>query len=435
MMPEERIYLLATRFFEGSITEQEQHELAGWIEQSDNDAALADLLARAWETYRPTAELMALADTRLKGMPQKWYIVPATQQPAAGPDTAGAASVPVIALPVTRNISRKTNKWWWAAAAVLFLLLAGAATWLFLPPGKSSESPTAKNNIVPPGGNKAILTLADGSNIVLDSIGNGQLAAQGNVQILKQGDMVSYVFKQDEDNLQSHLYFNTIATPPGGEYRIVLPDGSKVWLNAASSIRFPARFAAHERRVAVTGECYFEVAAVNNRSGQKLPFIVSVHAGDYAAVEGNMADITVLGTQFNVNAYANEPLVKATLVEGRIRMALPDNTDAVELQPGAQARLQPGAGKITIDRNADLEEVLAWRNGVFSFSNADIPTVMRQLQRWYDVSVVYNGDLPDARFEGTIPRNSNLEEVLDIIRQTNPNIHVKLEGRKIRVTP
>lgn len=203
--------------------------------------------------------------------------------------------------------------------------------------------------------------------------------------------------------------FNTMRTPRGGEYRLQLPDGSKVWLNAASSITYPNIFTGDTRSVEITGEAYFEVAKDAAR-----PFKVQA---------GNMK-VEVLGTHFNINAYPGEPVIKTTLLEGAVRIQ-----DAV-LKPGQQASLA-ATGQFRVEDDVETEEVMAWKNGFFQFNDADMPTVMRQLENWYDITVAYEGRVPKRSFGGAIQRSLPLSKVLDILEENN--VRFKIEGRNITV--
>ena len=291
--------------------------------------------------------------------------------------------------------------------SIYFSLRSSEQSALAVVPEKKVE------NDVLPGGNKAILTLSDGYVISLDDAKNGQLAQQGNVQIAKLGNgQVAYSVIEGK---QSEVVFNTLTTPRGGQFRLTLPDGSQVWLNSASSVKYPTAFIDRQRKVEISGEAYFEIA--HNPS---KPFIVSV----------NGMNVKVLGTHFNINAYDDEASVKTTLLEGSVSL---NKADVVAtLTPGQQAQLG-NSGKIKVIDNVDIDQVVAWKNGYFSFNRADLQTVMRQIARWYDVDISYEGKIPERQFGGKIDRNSNASEVLKILRETKVNF--RIEGKKIIVTP
>jgi transmembrane sensor len=321
-----------------------------------------------------------------------------------------------------------------AAAAIVILFIGGAA---FLWMNRSEKVETAKQSSqpvkdVPPGGNKAVLTLANGSTIVLDDAANGDLAREGNVQVTKlsNGQLVYKVITKEN----APVTYNTLSTPRGGQYQLVLPDGSKVWLNAASSIRFPTAFTGTERKVEITGEAYFEVAKLTLRSGQKMPFRVSIAPAPSGASRG---EVEVLGTHFNVNAYDDEDVIKTTLLEGKVKIVNRVSAigKSVILKPGEQASISQASSqsnKIPV-QTVDLEVVMAWKNGLFHFENADIKTVMRQLSRWYDVEVEYKTTaLQMEPLFMEIPRNKNLSDVLKVISLA-AGVQVKMEGKKIIV--
>ena len=305
------------------------------------------------------------------------------------------------------------------AAAAVILITLGAAAFLYLK--NTSETTLAKTdnkqliNDVAPGGNKAVLTLADGSEIILDNAQNGALSQQGNTKILKL-DAGQLSYTTDGTKTNGEVLYNTIATPRGGQYQIILPDGSTVWLNAASSLRFPTAFVGKQRTVELTGEAYFEVTKKTS-----MPFNVKV----------NDMDVQVLGTHFNVMAYTEEDAVRTTLLEGAVKVT--KGAAVGLLKPGQQAKLNKTAGNIKISE-ADVEEVMAWKNGLFLFNNEGIKTIMRQISRWYDVDISFEGNIPDKNFTGQISRNNNLSQVLKMLELTK-EAHFKITGKKIAVMP
>lgn len=307
----------------------------------------------------------------------------------------------------------------WRAAAAIVLLLS-AVSYFYLKQfeqkpiattadQKVNEKPAFKNDI-PPGGNKALLTLVDGTQIILDSVKNGVLASQGNTKILKlnSGQLVYQPRGQNEKAV-----INTISTPRGGQYQITLEDGSNVWLNAASSLKFPSTFTGNERTVELTGEGYFEVA-----KNASKPFRVKL----------NDATIEVLGTHFNINSYNDEESVKTTLLEGSVKVIKGNTT--LMLNPGQQAQII-NTGKIVLNKDVDITEVMAWKDGFFEFENMELPAIMRQVARWYNVSVSFPKVKTKERFGGRISRNLSLSNVLHLL-ETN-NIHFKLEGSNITI--
>jgi len=304
-----------------------------------------------------------------------------------------------------------------AVAASITLMLATGAYFLFMNKPKQiakTETQQRFKNDVAPGGNKAILTLSNGTQIILDSAANGTLSQQGNSKVIKlDSGQLKYEASGSSPLGEAGVGLNTITTPKGGQYQIVLADGSKVWLNAASSITYPTAFTGAERKITMTGEAYFEVA-----HNAAKPFIVSKNA----------VSVQVLGTHFNVNAYDDEAEIKVTLLEGSVKATSSNNS--IIIKPGEQAVLTAGEIKAM---SVDLDEVMAWKNGIFNFNREDITGIMRQLSRWYDAEIIYQGDKSEDLFSGIIKRNNNISQVLKMLEQTN-RIHFKIEDRKIVVT-
>jgi ferric-dicitrate binding protein FerR (iron transport regulator) len=331
------------------------------------------------------------------------------------------------------------RKFWWAAA--VFVLLAGGAYFFFLNNKPKKEIEVAKTktqpNDVAPGGNKAVLTLANGTTINLDDVSNGMVAQQGNAKVVKSGDgQLVYDAKaltSPERSRMDHspLSYNTLSTPKGGQYQLVLPDGSKVWLNAASSIRYPTAFTGSERRVEITGEAYFEVSKVLDSRGQNISFAVDILPSTGGTGGGR---VEVLGTHFNINAYDDEEAMKTTLLEGKVKVssAIGNERSAI-LKPGEQAVQTRAHSRFTIDHSPDLDQVMAWKNGLFHFEHADLKTVMRQLARWYDVDIIYKNPAQksDPLFID-MSRNANLSDVLKAL-EVSGSARFSIEGKKIIV--
>jgi len=279
---------------------------------------------------------------------------------------------------------------------------------------------TRFTQLIHPGRDKATLTLSNGSKIFLDDAKQGQIARQSNISITKTtGNQLVYLITGDQtdagNNQNANQLQNTISTPNGGQYRLVLPDGTHVMLNAASSLTYPVSFQGSERLVKLTGEAYFEV--IENK---KMPFRVS--SGGQTVED--------LGTHFNINAYNDENVIKTTLLEGAIRVSL--GSDFIQMVPGQQSIASyGGTGKITT-RIVDVDKETAWKDGLFSFQNDDLKTVMRQVARWYDVKVVYADQLPKEKFFGEIPRSSNLDDVFKILELNN--VHFEIEGKTVMVS-
>jgi transmembrane sensor len=301
-----------------------------------------------------------------------------------------------------------------AAAIIGIVALTGILWWARR--NVVSDSTVAANvykNDVKPGGNHAVLTLANGAHIMLDSAGKGNLVSQGGAQLIKvdSGNLAYKAMASDHNAIS----YNTLATPAGGQYQVTLSDGTRVWLNALSSIRFPTTFKGGPRSVDLTGEAYFEVAKDKMR-----PFHVNA----------NGVDVQVLGTEFNVNAYADEPGIKTTLVRGAVRLAKANAT--LLLKPGEEGQTL-GTSGLVLDKDVNIDRTLAWKNGKFSFEGADIRTIMRQIGRWYNVEVRYQGDPGNYLFDGQIGRDLNLSEVLTGLSKSN--VHFKIDGNVLTVLP
>jgi transmembrane sensor len=307
-------------------------------------------------------------------------------------------------------------KYYYTAAAALVTALF---TLFFYPNGPDGTKQIAelkrshRKELIQPGSNKATLTLSDGSVINLSDAQSGLISKQGNVTVGKTADgKLIYEVKSAKNQA---LIYNTITTPRGGEYQVILPDGTKVWLNAESSIRFPSIFAGAERKVQLTGEAYFEVA-----KNKEMPFKIDV----------NNMGIEVLGTHFNVNAYTNEADIKTTLLEGSVKLTSGNNQEL--LRPGQQASLgKQSRFKI---HEVNVDEAVAWKNGYFIFDNEDIQDIMRKVSRWYDVDVVYQGKIDQGNFGGTVSRFNSVAGVLKSLELTG-TVHFKVEGRRITVMP
>jgi ferric-dicitrate binding protein FerR (iron transport regulator) len=313
------------------------------------------------------------------------------------------------------------RKWGWAAAIIL---LMGISVYLLTANNSSSKkravfAERAAKMDIAPGKAGAILTLADGSQVVLDSLGNGIVASQNGADIVLKNGQLTYDLTR---NAVDKIVYNTMTTPKGRQFQLTLPDGTQVWLNAASSLRYPTVFTGMERKVEVTGEAYFEVA-----KNIKIPFRVNVN---------NKAEIVVLGTHFNVSAYENEKSLNTTLLEGRVSIQANQKIQPnVILQPGQQAQInQQTATGIKVVNEVDVDKVMAWRNGVFNFEGATLDEVMKQLERWYDIEVVYEKGIPNTTFFGKISRLNNLQELLTILEKSNVRFRLEADRRLI-VTP
>lgn len=375
-----RLNELAQKWKDGSITAQEQTEFNQWYDSFD-DTLLT--------------EVSAESASQLK---DRLYANIVNQE-----------QIPLQTI--------KSVKLWYriaAAAAILIVLSAGIYFMTSYESERSTQDHLAQED-VKPGGNKALLTLADGSSIVLTDAVDGKLAEQEGVIITKtENGQLTYQFRESQGSKAGIAQFNTIATPKGGQYQVVLPDGTRVWLNAATSIKFPVTFSnLKERKVELSGEAYFEVF-----KDKKKPFKVS---------SANQ-EVEVLGTHFNVNTYKNEAVSKTTLLEGAVQ--LHSAATDTKLKPGEQAVLHG----TTVDVNkVNTEEVIAWKNGNFLFNDESLIAIMKQLERWYDVKVDYS-TMPDTHYDGFISKNVNLSEVLRRLEVTG-NLKFKIENKTIKVYP
>jgi transmembrane sensor len=316
---------------------------------------------------------------------------------------------------VLAPVRRLRKRWWYAAAAVLIFGMSTAVVVSLINNPKEKSLARVQNDVLP-GGERAVLTLANGQQIILDNAQNGNVAQQGGTKIIKlNSGQLAY---NAGNTLSSEILYNTISTPRGGQYQIVLPDGTKVWLNAASSIKFPTAFKGPAREVDMTGEVYMEVAR-----NMKQPFII----------RANGTEIKVLGTSFNINAYADEDAVKTTLIEGSVMVRRGAGESAI-LKPRQQAVVGSSDQQQKIQvQAADIDQTLAWKNGLFNFDGADLAVVLKQLSRWYDINIKYEGNVPVSHFKGELPRNLTLAQVTSILSQVE--VKFRIEGRTLIVMP
>ena len=307
---------------------------------------------------------------------------------------------------------------WIRVAAAVILLVGCYSLYKYINIKGTDKREIAKsdttNNEIGPGGNKAILTLADGSTINLGTAVSGTLAEQGNTTLVKNADgQLTYTSLNEKP---AQLFQNSVTTPRGGQHQITLSDGSKAWLNAASSIDFPVAFTGIERIVKITGEVYFEVA--NNAA---MPFKVKI---------GDKAEVEVLGTHFNVNAYSDEPTITTTLLEGSVKVSGPTQNNSTTIKPGEQAQLNAN-NQITVNKIENAKQVVDWKNGTFSFDSSDLEMTLRQLARWYDVSIIFEGAIPKKKFSGEMQRDLSLSQVTKLLEKNN--VYCRIEGKNLVV--
>jgi transmembrane sensor len=391
-----RLEYLFDRYFDKTCTDQEKAELM-FLLQDLPDMDLQQLIQRAYTRQTTAPPLPAhSARTILASILERndKRVIDLQDRPRP--------------LPFLRRLAG-------VAAAVLLLCLAGSYLWVHHhSPGsffRAADGPAAFKSSMPPGHSGAILTLAGGTTVLLDSAHNGALTTQGNVQVINRNGQLVY-----NTLTGSHeILYNIITTPRGRQYQLMLADGSKVWLNSASSLRYPAGFTGNSRQVELTGEGYFEVA-----DDAAHPFIVKTK---------NM-DVHVLGTGFNVMAYDDEDAVRTTLIYGSVKVKTGDKETLIN--PGQQASAAQGNGQCGVS-NPDITEVLAWKEGKFRFWKSGIQPIMRQIARWYDVEIAYKGALPDVQFTGVFPRKEDVSELLEVLEDAG-KVHFSMEGNTIVVT-
>ncbi|WP_076379997.1 FecR family protein [Filimonas lacunae] len=398
----ERVTFLMQQFAGNSCSRQEMDELMQYVREAENDQLLHSALQQQWSSLQPEEPLYPV---NWEGMYDTIVASPATE------NKVGLSPSPI---PLIRRR-------WWAVAAILLVAAGGIWVWTKTPQQKTPPVIAAAKDIQP-GSSGAVLTLADGSKVVLDSAANGNIATQANASITKRDGVISYGGKAPGVAANAPVgqpLMNTLTTPRGRQYKLVLPDGTTAWLNAASSIEYPVSFTGKERNVSVTGEVYFEVAAKSN-----APFVVTTP----------QQQVTVLGTSFNMNAYTNESIARTTLLQGSVLVKIRNSQlkqSSYILEPGQQAT--GNAGGMLQVRDVHAEQFIAWTKGYFLFDHASVPDVMRQLERWYDIEVSYAGAVPQREFGGKLERNLPLSAVLKMLETSK--VHCKVEGRHLTVLP
>lgn len=384
----DRIRELAQKWLEGKSTPEEQQEFNDWYNQFNDEQV----------------ELPASPQYARSTMERRIWEAIAFQ----------------TGIPHKEKVKGSKGYWVRYAAALIALVALGILAYVLFRNPVTSKTPktmtqeiTHPSNEVLPGGDRATLLLGNGTQLLLDSSPNGHITDEGGTSIIKVKDgQLAYTHLENADD---HFSWNTLQTPKGGQYALVLPDGSRVWLNAVSRLRFPTRFTGHERMVELEGEAYFEITP----DAQK-PFHVKV----------NDMQVTVLGTHFNIMAYPNETAILTTLLEGSVNVTR--GSAQTVLQPGQQASVDKATASIRI-LSANTEQAVAWKNGFIYLSNAEIPFIMRQIERWYDVEVRYPTGKPAGTLSGKVLRNLTLSQMLRAMEASG--IHFKLEGRTLLVYP
>lgn len=393
MISDNDIDQLFIKYFNKTASTEERAELMRLISESGSDQELGSLMENAYRVFVPLQNPFD-HDQEEKMLKQIHLKI----------NNYKKKSAPL-------KIRNKNNwfKYAVAASVVIFITVCG-----YLLTSRYSQKEELVAIDFNPGGNKAVLTLSDGSKIDLDDAKNGNLAVQGNIVINKTTDGKIYYDTSGvaSSETENKTLYNTLTTPKGGQYRIVLPDGTKAWLNSVSSISFPTKFNGNERHVKITGEVYLEVAKDKTK-----PFFVKT--GDQL--------VEVLGTHFNINSYDDEPDIKTTLLEGAVKVHNINNNFIITLRPGQQSSSNK-EGSIKI-KNVDIEQTIAWKNGLFQINDANIETIMRQASRWYDVEIEYEGKIPEKKFTGKIKRDVKASEFLQMLSYFDVNF--RIEGRKI----
>ena len=402
-MNERILALLYKSISDTELDETEKIELDNWLAQSPHNRSLFDEIMDREKLEEDVKEMWQY---KIKDLPAR-----------------------IIQLGERKTVSIESSKykWWYAAVAVLFIMLTVGAYYIFIHEVKketaaiNTEEKRFKNDVAP-GHDGAILKLADGRTIILDSAANGALTTEGNMKIEKTGNG-QLVYHATSAKKPGVLY-NTLSTPRGRKFQLILPDGSNVWLNAESSITYPLTFVGKERKVEISGEAYFEVS-----HNAAKPFKVKIKTP-----LGDGGEVQVLGTHFNIMAYNNENSIKTTLLEGSVKITKGNSSRL--LNPGQQGQVSPGNGQVAeeikVISNANLEEAIAWKNGLFIFDGADIKTIMREVSRWYDLEINYEKEISQT-FTGTIPRTVNASRLFNYLELTR-HVHFILEGKKVTVT-
>jgi ferric-dicitrate binding protein FerR (iron transport regulator) len=385
---------LLFKYLQGTLTPNEEFELEKWKVQSAENQQFFDELSKQAKPQKNTAE-------QLKGSLEERIFNKITAQV---PELEG-------------NVIRMKTGWWkYAATAAVVLILFGYSIITMMEDRPKQTFAKLENEAVDvsaPDGNFASITLANGEKVDLNEAADGTLASQGKVQVIKTADGL-IVYKAATGRIKGKMQFNTLSNPKGSNIiGMVLEDGTKVWLNAGSSLTYPVAFIGKERKVSITGEAYFEVA-----KNKAMPFRITR--------EGMVVE--VLGTHFNVNAYGDEPHMKVTLLEGSVKISS-GNVSGL-LKPGQQAKVKDN--DINVNTDVNVDQVMAWKNGYFSFEKASIREVMRQIARWYNIEVTYEGEIPDENFGGELRRSSKLSSVLKVLDKSG--VKFRIENDRIIVS-
>jgi ferric-dicitrate binding protein FerR (iron transport regulator) len=414
----EYIAAAVIRLLSGKATEKERADIRNWLAQyseigvhNNNKEGQEDKFLA--ESYRKFVE----AETHVKE--ETWELVGHKLELRGGVVRGGELRGGVV-----RMVRKKFLR---VAVAACFLLIAAVA-WYFGISGSSKtksgmgKGPAGAVAVLSPASQGAVLTLSDGRQVLLDSVGKGLLRQQGQVSVVKSGSgELKYLNTGSLPN--GKPVYNKLTTPRGRQFKLELPDGSKVWLNAGSSLEYPVAFTGTKREVKLEGEAYFEIG-----HDKEHPFFVKIP--DETAKGGEELTIQVLGTSFNAMAYGDEGKIQTTLLEGAVRLS--KGKRVTSMQPGEAAIITRESDADFAVGKVDVERVMSWKNGMFSYSQASLSEIMRDIARWYDVEVRYEGAVPDLRFDGYISRNNSLDKILKILELNH--VGFRMEGRTIVVT-
>ncbi|MEO6523727.1 MAG: FecR domain-containing protein [Mucilaginibacter sp.] len=404
-MNQDKLVRLLQEYFDDTISKTDAIELLNYLNASETDN-IVDVI---------NEEMLKLqVGPEFRG-PRKHDVL---QQIKLDPRFANEHPKPHDDLP--KVVKLYQNTWLKIAAAVLFVCM-GVGLYIINSKNKTGDSNIVQNQVsmpILPGGNKATLTLSNGKVIALDTANDGLIASMGKAKVFKS-NKAQLTYAQPTVGVSTNIQNNTpsyniLSTPKGGVFEVILPDGTKVWLNSASSLKFPTEFTGNERRVTLTGEAYFEAAKNKNK-----PFFVSV----------NNVEIRVLGTHFNISAYEDDNNITTTLLEGSVQVKKNDRLALIK--PGEQAIVNNNADAIKV-APADIEKAMAWKNGYFIFGDEDVKSIMKKISRWYDVEVECRGDFADIRFGGTFYRSKSINELLSYMEEVG-NIHFKIIERRVIV--
>ena len=406
-MEKETLLFLLQKLNAGTLTDEERAELTAYFNKKQSREPIISALKDALAQHSSSIQI---GESRFDPLILGILKADAVSDIESPPDEAETFEV--------SETKRGTKKVWWIMLIVLLVAAGAAAYFFYYKPGSlgtdSEGGISSLANDIPPGGDKAVLTISDGSTIALDSLPDGYVMQEGNAKITKasNGDLKYSISSE----MGGAILFNTVTTPRGGQFQVILSDGSRIKLNSASSVTYPVSFVGPERSVTITGEAFFEVAA-----NQKVPFKVRVYD----------MEVEVQGTQFNINAYLDEPGITTTLLNGSLKLTKNSKSHTLRNE---QQGIFDNQGNFSLENNVDANETSAWKNGKFQFNNSNLPAVLRQLARWYNVEIVYETGIPQNQpVYGEIRRNAPFSEVVKLLEKSE--VHCKIKGNKLVILP